>query len=246
MRVSVTYTPAEFESRDIAGAAVVAIDCLRASTTIVTALNAGAAAVYPFLTIDEALAFKAEHPRALLGGERGGVKIDGFDLGNSPREYTREAVGGREVIMTTTNGTRLLASAARAERVCMAGFVNATVTAGALAGFRGEVILAAAGTEGYFSVEDALVAGFIAETLARLGRVEEDDSALFARLAYAGAADNLRSAVDSGRGAGNVRSIGLKEDIDVSLDVDSVPIVAVVEKDPLRVVRGRAQPEKLV
>jgi 2-phosphosulfolactate phosphatase len=246
MKLSVTYTPAEFESRDVAGATVVGIDCLRASTSIVAALMAGAKAVYPFLTVEEALAFHAGRPRAILGGERGGVRIDGFDLGNSPREYTPETVGGREVIMTTTNGTRLLASASRADRIFVAGFVNAAATARALIGFNGEVVLAAAGTEGYFSAEDALAAGLIADVLVRRGDAEPDDSALFARLAYAGAACNLRAAVDAGRGARNVRSIGLDEDIAFSLALDSLPVVAIVEKDPLRVVAGRTPLEKLI
>ncbi len=240
MRVTVTFMPTQFESHDVSGADVVVIDCLRASTCIVTALAAGATAVYAFLTVEEAVAFRGRRPEALLGGERGGARIEGFDLGNSPREYTTESVGGREVIMTTTNGTRLLASATRARRIFVAGFVNATVTAAALAGAPGDVVLACAGTEGYFSVEDALAAGLIATRLVENGRATEDDSSAFARLAYASAAADLQGAVADGRGAQNVRRIGLAPDIDAALAVDSIPLVAPVEREPLRVVRAEA------
>src|SRR5690606_11896085 len=109
-------------------ASAVIIDVLRASTSVSAALQAGAARVIPFATIDDAkrfadkLAAAGEPP--LLGGERGGVKIEGFDLGNSPREYTAERVGGRTIAFTTTNGTRALMAAASAARVYMGAYAN--------------------------------------------------------------------------------------------------------------------------
>ena len=237
MDVSVSFIQTEFRTRDISKAAVVVIDCFRASTCIVKALNCGAKAVYPHLSVAEAIADAKSRPGAVLAGERGGVRIEGFQLGNSPREYSREIVGGRDVVMTTTNGTKLLTAAAKAQAIYVAAFANVTATADALARQWREVIIAAAGTEGHFSVEDSLCAGLLVTHLAERAGVKERDSAIFARLAYASARGNLRAAVEKGRGAGNIRAIGLEPDIDDCLEVDSRPIVAMALPDPLRVMR---------
>ena len=105
------------------------IDVLRASTTIVVALARGATAVLPRRSIEEALAAAADHPGAVLGGERGGLKIAGFDLGNSPPEYTADRVAGRPVVITTTNGTLALAACHAAAEVLVGAIVNRAAVA---------------------------------------------------------------------------------------------------------------------
>lgn len=240
MDVSVSFVPVEFSQLDVSEAAVVVIDCFRASTSIVAALNSGAKAVYPFLHVEEARKAGAQRPGAVLGGERHGARIDGFHLGNSPAEYSAQAVGGREVVMTTTNGTRLLAAASKAREVYVGGFVNAATTASALVKGGCNVVIAAAGTEGRFSIEDSLCAGFLVTLLGERARFVERDSATFARFAFASAGRNLRAAVENGRGATNIKALGLEADIDVCLALDSMPIVAKALEDPLRVVRVEA------
>jgi len=121
----------------VAGGIAVVIDVLRASTTIVTALAHGAAAVAPRRSIEEALAAAADRPGAVLGGERGGVMIAGFDLGNSPLEYAPDRVAGRPVVITTTNGTAALAVCRDAAEVLVGAIVNRTaVAATAVKGIR--------------------------------------------------------------------------------------------------------------
>jgi len=237
MDVSVSFMPVEFSQRDVTNAAVVVIDCFRASTSIVAALNSGAKAVYPLLHVEDARRAASERQGAVLGGERHGARIAGFALGNSPAEYCAQAVGGREVVMTTTNGTRLLAAASRAAEVYVGGFVNATVTATALVRSARDVVIAAAGTEGHFSIEDSLCAGFLVTLLGERVRLVERDSATFARFAFASAGRNLRAAVENGRGATNIKTLGLDADIEVCLAIDSMPIAARALQDPLRVVR---------
>ena len=107
------------------GLAVV-IDVLRSTTTMIHALASGCIAVRPCLEVEEArqLAGQMRAGRVLLGGERGGLACPGFDLGNSPTEYTAKACCGTTVVLTTTNGTRACYRAAEAERVLIAGFVN--------------------------------------------------------------------------------------------------------------------------
>ncbi len=109
-KLRVYMLPDLLAGQSLAGCRAVVVDVLRATTTVVQALSAGARAVVPCLTIDDARARAAEFPpgEALLGGERGGLPIEGFDLGNSPAEYTSQVVAGKTVVLTTTNGTKAL------------------------------------------------------------------------------------------------------------------------------------------
>jgi len=237
MNVSVTYSLGEIRARDISESTVVVIDCFRASTSIVSALAAGANAVYPFSGVGQARKEAAARGNVILAGERGGARIPGFALGNSPGEFTAEAVGGRDVVMTTTNGTQILTASSSAADVFVAGFVNASVTARAVLAIGSDVVLAAAGTEGHFSVEDGLCAGLLTALVAAEGRIVPDDAAIFARAAYEGAKPNVAAAARAGRGARNVKALGLEKDLDVCLAIDSMPIIAKVALGPLRVVR---------
>ncbi|MHB1298757.1 MAG: 2-phosphosulfolactate phosphatase, partial [Gemmatimonadaceae bacterium] len=129
MKKTVLRTLVRWQDADpsaLAGGAVVVIDVLRWSTVVVTALAHGAARVEAFATPDEAMARANELGRegTVLGGERGNLPLPGFDLGNSPGEYTAERIGGRVVITTTTNGTQALLAAGQAHMVCIAAFAN--------------------------------------------------------------------------------------------------------------------------
>jgi len=238
MKVSVTLLPGALESTDVSDRTVVAIDCFRASTSIVAALAAGAKAVYPFLTVEDARKAAPSIPDAVLAGERGGAKIEGFDLGNSPAEFTNAAVAGRNVVMTTTNGTRLFIAAIKARSVFVGAFVNASVTAEVAAKTGRDIVLAAAGTEGYFSIEDSLCAGMLADKIRRRANVTLDDAAEFALLAYDRAKEDLGRVALRGRGARNVLALGLDGDLKYALAIDSAPTVAKVIREPLRIVKA--------
>ena len=163
--VRVHNLPRQIAPGELMGSTVVVIDLLRASSTICQALSAGATEVVPFLAVEEALAAAADdRTNVVLGGERGGQRIDGFDLGNSPSEYTRASVGGRRVFLTTTNGTRALNHTRRSRRVIVGSFVNLSAV---VASIRDEprVDILCAGTNGVESREDILAAGAIVEQL---------------------------------------------------------------------------------
>lgn len=121
---------------EMVGGTVVVIDVLRSSTTIVYALEAGATEVIPCLEIDEARAVASQFlpSEVVLGGERKGLPIEGFDLGNSPGEYTPYSVGNRAVVLTTTNGIRAMALCRQAERVLIGAFTNASAIVDQLVG----------------------------------------------------------------------------------------------------------------
>src|SRR4051812_10101171 len=133
-RLEVLFTPADFATlgaRNLSQTTCVVFDVLRATSSMVTALAHGAAAVIPVGEISEALARRRSDPEVLLAGERDGLRISGalaggteFDLGNSPREFTPDRVQGRQIAMTTTNGTRALRAAAGAMNVLIGSFLN--------------------------------------------------------------------------------------------------------------------------
>jgi 2-phosphosulfolactate phosphatase len=136
MRVEVFFTPGELQGADVTGRTVVVIDVLRATTTIAEAFAAGARAVYPVASVEEAarLATTLGRDEVLLCGERRCLPIEGFDLGNSPREFTSERVAGKALVMSTTNGTYAISLATGAERVITASFANLGAVAAAIAG----------------------------------------------------------------------------------------------------------------
>jgi 2-phosphosulfolactate phosphatase len=183
--LQVAFLPRDVPTPD--GRVCVVLDVLRASSTLVTLIEHGAAPVYVAGTVDAARALAASLPRrALLCGEVGGLPPPGFDHGNSPTEMAGLALAGRPVVLATSNGTRALAALAPAPAVLVGCFLNATaVAAAALALARGldaDLTLVCSGDANgrQFSVEDALAAGYLVEqVLARQGvdALEIDDAA---------------------------------------------------------------------
>ena len=155
---------------ELAGGVAVMIDVLRASTTLVHALESGASEIIPCRDVDEARRRHAEDRRsgALLAGERNAVPPEGFDLGNSPEDFTPESVKGRRIIFTTTNGTKALGVCTAARRVFIGAFVNAAALVEAVADFE-QVHLVCAGTVGQITREDVLAAGLFVDRLVRRG-----------------------------------------------------------------------------
>ena len=165
MRVDVAVTPDGLDRAAVASSRVLVIDVLRAATCIVTALANGCAGIVPVATPEEARVRLAELPGALVAGERRGEPLEGFDLGNSPLEFTRERIGGRVVIMTTSNGTRALLAARGATAIGVAAFVNLGAAAAWALGGRRDVLLLCSGERGARSLEDHVCAGLLAERL---------------------------------------------------------------------------------
>jgi 2-phosphosulfolactate phosphatase len=237
---------------DTAGGIVVVIDVLRASTTIVTALAHGARGVRTERTPDAARAAAALAGRdaghCLLGGERGGLPIEGFDLGNSPREYTRDRVAGRRIVTTTTNGTAAVAACPEAEAILIGCLVNRRVVAAraidlarAGGGPPRAIHLVCAGTDGEPTGEDILGAGAILNAAAgpvRRAReqIEFDDSAsrasdIFVEAIWGGSdlpanfERQLEKALRESRGGLNLLAIGMEPDIACAAAIDSFSVV---------------------
>lgn len=168
MRIDLAFSPLELASfGDLSGRTVIVIDVLRATTTIAAALASGAKGIVPAASAEAAQALAkalaAETP--LLTGESQGLKHPGFDLGNSPREMTPEAVSGRLLVMATTNGTRTLDLVKGGARVVTAAFTNLSAVAGTLLREPQDLLVACAGHEGKASLEDTVCAGTLIERL---------------------------------------------------------------------------------
>jgi 2-phosphosulfolactate phosphatase len=209
--LNVHQLPQHVGEHELTGSTVVVIDLLRASTTICQALASGASEVVPFLEVEETLAAAAEFDRdqIVLGGERGGNRIDGFDLGNSPSEYTPDAVAGRSVFLTTTNGTRALQHARSARRVIVGAIVNLSAVATSLRG-EGRIDILCAGTDGQATGEDILAAGALVHQLCERAGAEwqAGDNADAARQAWE---KLIATAQETGRMPSEQLAIELRE-----------------------------------
>jgi 2-phosphosulfolactate phosphatase len=167
MRLSYFHSPDRVPASGMADAAVV-IDVLRATTTMAWALQNGAEAIQAFADLSQLDAAVSAWPagQSLRAGERGGQKLEGFDLGNSPLAVTAERVGGRRIFMSTTNGTRALDRVRSAPMLLTAALVNRSAVAQRLLQYRPEQIwMVGSGWEGAYSLEDSLAAGALAAAL---------------------------------------------------------------------------------
>jgi 2-phosphosulfolactate phosphatase len=220
---------------DVQGKVVAVIDVLRASTSIAVALANGARSVIPFESPDEAMtrARQLDRSELLLAGERRNLPIEGFDLGNSPLEFTSEAVSGRNIFMTTTNGTRALVGLQGARDVVVASYVNhSAVTAMLRAAVRAEtdILIVCAGEEGHFSLEDAACAGRYVRMVTRQNpSVATNDAALACALIDRKYGDNIQKIFEDSSHGKALAQGGFADDLVACAAVDSHPVVPIYQ-----------------
>jgi 2-phosphosulfolactate phosphatase len=238
------FTPADFaalKGRNLDTTLSVVFDVFRATSSMITALANGARAIVPVGEIPEALAIKNQNSGVLLAGERDGVRIRGsltggvdFDLGNSPREFTKEKVGGKTIVMTTTNGTRALRSCAHAKTVLIGSFLNLRATADfVLRASPESLLLICSGTYDQAAYEDALGAGALAGLLWNsFDKGGVSDSAKMARELYQLAENNLLAAASQSRNGLRLSSIPeLRDDVPFCMQRDIFGFVAALDKN---------------
>lgn len=227
MRVRTYFSPAEAHGAEMAGATAIVMDVIRATSTIIEALASGARAVYPTVSTEDAirLATSLGRKEALLTGERKGLKIDGFDLGNSPAEFTPEKVHGKQLVMSTTNGTRAFLAAEQADRILCAAFVNLSATAAAVRNVQ-DLVFVCAGKEDRFALDDALCAGMILRVLlgedgakGTGGEVVLDDASLTTLTLARSYEPTVEFLSETAAGASLV-AVGLASDIPLCARVD--------------------------
>ncbi|QDT01018.1 2-phosphosulfolactate phosphatase [Adhaeretor mobilis] len=243
MHLNIHYLPQFVAEEDLAGSTVVMVDLLRASTTICTALANGAMAVRPFVEVDATAQAAAEYEREkiVLGGERGGEPIEGFDLGNSPLEYTADVVFGQTILFTTTNGTRALGHAHLASRVLVGAAVNRQAVVERLRD-EGEINILCAGTGGVVTREDILAAGAIAEPLLSKGDWSPNEWAeaavrewqelvTTARALGRSESEQFAEELKTTPGGRNLLGIGRDEDLPVCAQLDVLDLVPELNRE---------------
>ncbi len=217
----------------VAGVTVIVIDQIRASVTMTAALSARAPFIEPVLTVEDAFtraaALRADGIPALIGGERAGIAVPGFDLDNSPRNYTEARIAGRPLVFTTSNGTASLLHVRRAHRILVGSLSNLSAIVDAVATDPRPVHILCAGTRDEISLDDCLPAGAMVQRLTAMGRtLGSDDSARMClslwrdTLASKG---GIASTLRESRGGRNLSRIGLDADIDFCALVDHLPVL---------------------
>jgi len=226
---------------DVKGRIAVVVDVLRATSTIVTALHNGCRTVIPVKEVEEAFSAAAGFTadEVILGGERQGKPVPGFHFGNSPQEYTRDAVAGRVVITTTTNGTRALVNRAAASETLVLSFLNLTAVTEYVRQSILDICLVAAGNYSKFSLEDSACCGFLVNQLLRhesgnLNLEPEVFSILELADKYNGRVLQLLHDSPHGR---FLHDIGYGSDLAVCARVDSCPVTPLYMQGYINIVR---------
>lgn len=226
MRIDVLLGEAPVVPADVADRVVVVIDVLRAATTVAAALHHGARAVIPFETIEETVmrAKAYERGEVKLAGERRMVRIDGFDLGNSPLEYTTDVVHGRTILYSTTNGTTALTATHGARACFFAAFVNASATVRAVRAaltVDADVTIICSGHERRLALEDVVCAGRLVRSIAD-GRDDlvRGDGARVAEMVERPFIGGVASVAHEARHAQSLIAAGFGEDVEACLTLD--------------------------
>lgn len=251
--LNVHFLPVLMNTMNLKGGTAVIIDILRASSTIITALHNGAKRVIPCATPDAARQIRAQSPieAVLLGGERGGVIIEGFDSGNSPTEYSARRVAGKTIAFTTTNGTQALLKSVAAETILIGAFINRHALVDRLHADQRPVHLVCAGTDGEITGEDVLFAGAVVEalhqmeaaTLSNARRWLPNDCARIAQRFWRQSIGNtsisdgsgelssrIESAMRDTHGGLNLCELGYDNDIRLCSAVDCIDLVPVWDR----------------
>ncbi len=230
MTAEVCLTPALIHQYDLAGKSAVIIDIFRATSCMVTGLCEDVRRIYPVSTVEECL----EHGRngKVMAGERGGQKIPEFDIGNSPYDYRSELVKGKDVAVTTTNGTQAIEKSRDAAEVIIGAFLNLTATRDYLLSLDRDIVLHCAGWKGTVNLEDTLYAGALLDALGPEVQLL-DDSSLLALSLYQRHADNLTEVSKKSGHAKRLAKFGITRDIEFCMTIDQYQAVIVMASDHL-------------
>ncbi len=236
MKIDIIISADDIKESKIKDKIVVVIDMFRATSVIITALNNGCKEVIPYLTIEETLeeARKLGREDYILGGERRAVKIDGFDLSNSPLEYTKNNVENKTVFLTTTNGTKTLTKSKSAKRIFIGAMINAKAVANNLMKINEDVVIINAGTNGNFSMDDYICSGYIINEILKDDKsIELTDIARTANIIYEENVD-IMSYVKQATHYSVMKSLELDNDIEYCVKKSIVNIVPEYKNDRIQ------------
>ena len=229
MRADLYFTPHQTDELSLRDKTVVVIDVLRASTTIAAALKNGAKEVIPVTSVERAVKISGHlfGDVILLGGERNGKMIQGFNLGNSPAEYSEEKVKGKSIIFSSTNGSQAIERARYAQVLLVCSFVNISAVADALRNLGNDFLILCSGSDGKFSIEDSVCAGMLLHKVTEAHGVELtlSDASQAVVLLYRAHSKNVLKMIKGSEHGKYLAEIGFADDLKLCADVDSIPIL---------------------
>ncbi len=211
---------------------VVVIDVLRATSVMITALQNGAKEIIPFISVKDAKQKAAELVPGsyLLCGERDAKKIEGFDLGNSPLEFTREVIENKTLIITTTNGTKALNACIKARKIYIGGFLNLDALVEKIKD-QDEVVLVCSGTKGKFSLDDGMCAAAIIDGLSKQCKLSLDDLGQSLLINFRNDPDNLNNLLSHCFHLNYLKNNGYSKDVNFCLQTNIYQIIPWFSKE---------------
>lgn len=230
--VEVCLSPQLYPAYHRENSIVVIIDIFRATSAICTAFEYGVVKMIPVASLEEAADYKARG--FLVGAERNGSALEGYDFGNSPYSYMKEELKGKTIVITTTNGTQAIDVASKAHQVVIGSFLNYTALCNWLKTQQKEVMLLCSGWKNRFSMEDTLFAGAVADRLSgENDQFKLGDAALAAKYLFQSAQQNPYRLLHGSSHKERLSKLGLKEDIKYCLSMDKTTIIPVLEGNAL-------------
>jgi 2-phosphosulfolactate phosphatase len=252
MKIDVTFSSAQLDELQLRERNVVVIDVLRSSTTIAVALHNGAREIIPVASIESAVKISGSlfGEVTLRGGERNGKIIDGFNLGNSPTEYSYSTVSGKSIIFCTTNGSVAMHKSRYARNLAIGAFVNISVVVEFMKEVKGDFLIICAGrvtATANFSLEDAVCAGMMIQQLQEESSIEIEltDSARASLLLYRSLGRSILKMLKTSEHGQYLAEIGFADDLKVCAAVDSVPVLPVLSGTVIKLKKEEQRPGEL-
>ncbi len=230
--VEVCYTPGEYEYFKGEYDLIVVIDVLRATSAICAAFENGIRSIIPVATIEEAQDYKDRG--FLVGAERKGQIVEGFDFGNSPYSYMNEDFIGKDVVLSTTNGTKALSIASDAETVVVGSLLNLDALCEWLENQDKNILCLCSGWQDKFNLEDTICAGAICDYLINTGKyTSNEDSSIAAKYLYLSAWVNPLGYLKSSSHRRRLKNLDLNEDIKYCLTPNQTRVVPILRDGKL-------------
>ncbi len=223
--IDVCLSPKFIELYDLKGKVVVVVDILRATSCITTGIANGVKSITPFELLEDCK--KMKNKGYFIAGERGGKKVEGFDIGNSPFSYMEEHLKGKKIAITTTNGTLAIELSKDASEIIIGSFLNISSIASYLVLQKKDVLIFCAGWKGLVNLEDTLFAGALAKML-ESEFYFSDDAVVVAKSSYENLDNNILSAVQNSSHAKRLRKFNVTRDIEFCLIHDKYNIVPII------------------
>jgi 2-phosphosulfolactate phosphatase len=236
MKLELYFTPKEINEGDLQDRLVLVVDVLRVSTTIAYALKNDCKDIIPTDSIESALelAQKIGRENILLCGERLGLKIEGFDLGNSPQEYIPEKISGKTLVFASTNGTKAIVKGSKGAKLIVGSFVNFDAVLNYIFSNPSDLAIICSGKFGQFSLEDSVCAGMFVQKLSEKfsGIIKNDAS--FAAIYFSQIfQENILEMLKLSTHGKYLMELGFESDLPVCAKLNSVNLVPILSEGKL-------------